>query len=1114
MRGHRDGPGVSALRDDSTVSMWDGASPEGRGGYDASREEAVRRELRRTAWIVLWLLLLGRWERADAARSPGYERYGANEGLASGEVLSVAEDREGYLWAATFASGVQRFDGQAFERFGPEQGLTSLRVKRIYIDREGQVWVATLSGLFRFEQGRFVRDARLGNAAIFDLLQTRDGAWWFATMDGALCLSDGERLQLTEAQGLPTSNATALAEGPAGEVWIGTTRGLARFHRGRLTAFCAPRSDLRRACDRWPGLSNDYVTRLLADRDGMLWLATDWGVAHFDGERFQTLDLGLIDRRIYVLDLLRDQQGWLRIATLGAGVLSWDGVKLRQLSVAQGLPSANVWSLALRESGGLWIGTEEHGLFLREDGAFSPVVSSERLAGAVPADLVRSRDGSLWVGTIGAGVFRLEDGPTALLGRAPSTPLLLYGDGLPSDFVRRLHLGRSGLWIGTKVGAALWTGSKLDVLDARREPFPVRDLAEDAGGALWLVNKEEGLLRYQPLPSPPSREGEARYQRQRFPLATQPTPAALWSMAQDRQGRLWLGATSALYRFDGKTFVQLPAAGISSTDRLVQLAFEPSAQDRLWFRSDEAVGFVETSVTPARWASLPLPRTAWLAVTPQGEVLAAAEDGLYHLATHPSGTVRVLNVVSPAEGYPRSAADASGVVIEPDGTLLFGTGEGIFRFDRRKLRGPSRARIHLRGLRLFEPLAQVTLPLPDTQRPLSLAHDQNSLALDFDATAFPAPELLEFRYRLDGLSGGWSPPMAARRLLFPQLPPGRFVVRLQARHGGDWDSELTVGVIEIRPAYFQMWWFRIGAGMLGLLLALSLPILRASSLRRQRDRLELLVAERTRELERYSGQLQELVAARTRELEQTYATLLSREAERNRAAEALATANRQATLGRLAGVVAHQVNTPLAVIKARLSLLREDHGDLGDVDSSLSVLERQVDRIARTVRMLLGFVRQREVAGDNPDVAAVVGSVVELYADVLKSKRVALTVTVPRQPLRVRSTVDDLQELLLNLVENAREAVSEGGEIRIAVATQDGWLRLSVEDNGTGLGDDPDRVFQPFYTTKSTGTGLGLAIARSIADAYGGSLRGENRSEGPGACFVLSLPLFTSAVDV
>mgnify|MGYP000555984380 FL=1 len=158
--------------------------------------------------------------------------------------------------------------------------------------------------------------------------------------------------------------------------------------------------------------------------------------------------------------------------------------------------------------------------------------------------------------------------------------------------------------------------------------------------------------------------------------------------------------------------------------------------------------------------------------------------------------------------------------------------------------------------------------------------------------------------------------------------------------------------------------------------------------------------------------------------------------------------------------------------------------------------------------MLLGFVRQRELRGDTPPIAAIVQSVVDLYAEALRHKGIKLAVVLPTEPLLVHGGADDLQELLLNLVENAREAVPAGGSVVLSVEREQDTLRLRVEDDGCGLGADPEQCFQPFFTTTTTGTGLGLAIARRIAETLGGTLRGENRfADGHGACFTLTLPL-------
>jgi signal transduction histidine kinase len=175
---------------------------------------------------------------------------------------------------------------------------------------------------------------------------------------------------------------------------------------------------------------------------------------------------------------------------------------------------------------------------------------------------------------------------------------------------------------------------------------------------------------------------------------------------------------------------------------------------------------------------------------------------------------------------------------------------------------------------------------------------------------------------------------------------------------------------------------------------------------------------------------------------------------------------------------------------------------------------QQVNRIARIVRVLRSFVRQREQVGESQPMAPIVQSVVDLYAEALRVEGVTCAVVLPSEPLVVHGGIDDLQELLLNLVENAREAVTAGGQVRIVLARQGGTLRLLVEDDGGGFGANPEQLFQSFFTTKTTGTGLGLAIARRIAATLGGSLIGENRFvDGRGARFVLSLPLAQPSVE-
>lgn len=224
--------------------------------------------------------------------------------------------------------------------------------------------------------------------------------------------------------------------------------------------------------------------------------------------------------------------------------------------------------------------------------------------------------------------------------------------------------------------------------------------------------------------------------------------------------------------------------------------------------------------------------------------------------------------------------------------------------------------------------------------------------------------------------------------------------------------------------------------------------------------------------------------------------------------DALAKSHHEATLGRLAAIVAHQVNNPLAAMKAGISLLSQDvNGEPQNVEK-LRVVSDQVDRISRTVRTLLGFVRQRSVKHAAVDIGDVLKTVVGLFEGSLRSHGIHLEVTLMENIPPIRVNADDLQEIFVNLLENAREALSSGKCVFVSARAGLTGIEICVEDNGSGLGDNPERVFQPFHTTKTTGTGLGLTIVRRLCESYGGNIIAENKteSEGGGARFRIYLP--------
>jgi two-component system NtrC family sensor kinase len=243
--------------------------------------------------------------------------------------------------------------------------------------------------------------------------------------------------------------------------------------------------------------------------------------------------------------------------------------------------------------------------------------------------------------------------------------------------------------------------------------------------------------------------------------------------------------------------------------------------------------------------------------------------------------------------------------------------------------------------------------------------------------------------------------------------------------------------------------------------------------------------------------------------------------DRNRAAlEAqLAHSGRLVSLGRMAAGVAHEINNPLAAI-GELSGLMEDliddqfvrateHGEL--FRSNVRKIQEHVDRARSVTHRMLGFARRMEPRQDtfNPnEVAEEALSFIEREASF---RGVQLTRQLdPAMPM-IRSDRSQLQQVFFNLLNNALDAVADGGHIVIRSRVIDDQVEVAVEDNGVGIPrENQDRIFDPFFTTKAPGegTGLGLSISHSIMQTLGGSLRFESEP-GKGTTFWVQLPRTT-----
>jgi two-component system NtrC family sensor kinase len=224
-------------------------------------------------------------------------------------------------------------------------------------------------------------------------------------------------------------------------------------------------------------------------------------------------------------------------------------------------------------------------------------------------------------------------------------------------------------------------------------------------------------------------------------------------------------------------------------------------------------------------------------------------------------------------------------------------------------------------------------------------------------------------------------------------------------------------------------------------------------------------------------------------------------------------ADRLATIGTLASGLAHEIGTPMGVIRARTEYLLHSRPTSTKLNDGLEIIVRQIDRISGIVRMLLNYARAREPVRTACDVRRIVEHALSLIETEAAHRQVRLTAALGEQPLTAECDADQLQQVFINLAVNALDAMDpDGGTLRVVAELSDidhgRCARITFADTGSGVPPQVrSRVFDPFFTTKEPGkgTGMGLAVSQSIMRDHGGELSFESGPEG--ARFFVTIPV-------
>ena len=421
-------------------------------------------------------------EPATQLANYGRQTWVVESGLPQNMVQALAQTKDGFVWIGTEA-GLARFDGVSFAVFDKNSApaLPGSDVRCLLADQSGALWIGTSTGLVRWDGGvvrSFTTHNGLPANSIRALRAAGDEGVLVSTESGDAVIRR-EQVMPADLQRSALSGTAMSARLADGSIAQATVSAVTVTERGKQLQWSVRKE-----------LPGSRVQALYADHEGSLWIGTNRGLVRAVGDKLQTLPATDPLAQASILAVMEDREGNLWVGTETDGLHILRDQRFRVFDTREGLSSDNSTAVVADGADTLWVGTAQDGLnALKQSGSGVRLVRTYSVANGLASDVILSLaaapDGDLWVGT--------PDGLSRIHGRSVTT--FTSADGLPDDFIRSLLVDSDGsLWIGTRRGLAHWTDAglavgKMKIITQAKGLGSdlVGAMTRDAHGDLWVA---------------------------------------------------------------------------------------------------------------------------------------------------------------------------------------------------------------------------------------------------------------------------------------------------------------------------------------------------------------------------------------------------------------------------------------------------------------------------------------------------------------------------------------------------------------------------------------------------------------------------------------------------
>lgn len=1029
--------------------------------------------------LLRYLLLLVLWiSVSNAFGQPYYFRhYQVENGLSNNTVYCSIQDSKGFLWFGT-KEGLNRFDGYRFKLFNSEtEDNNRLRKDFVYCllpDSSQNLWVGTQDGLCRFDYAKEKLVRVISLPEVNDIQMDRKGQLWFRSIT-TVCRYNVNTRTLTTFPPEKYIHATALCMSANGDMWFGSSDGHMKRFDPNTQTFTGPS-----VFEHSPQMPTCFIKKIYPAGNNAIFVGTTCqGIKLYDitTNTYSDLLIYSADKTtVYVREILKYTEDEYWFAT-ESGIFIYNTITRKftnlkkQFSDPYSLSDNAVYTLCKDREGGIWAGTFFGGVnyYPKQYTPFTkyfPDRTNQTISGNAVREMCEDPDGNLWIGTEDAGLNKLNLHTGAFTHFKPTgTPT-----GIAYHNIHGLLILGNEVWIGTlDHGLDIMnrhTGKVIkhygsEVTDcAFRNNFIVT-LLQSRRGDIY-VGSGQGIYLYKKATD------EFEW------LKETPDGHFISCITEDHAGIIWAGTHDrGLLYYDPPTrhwgqLVNNPADTNSLSIDDINAVCEDYKQN-IWIAT-EGGGLCRLDASRKY-----IKRYTTQNGMPSNFVFKVVEDNNHQLwITTSKGLVRLdpvsqhMTLFTKANGLLYDQFNYNSGYKDASGRLYFGSIKGMisFRpedFDSSKIIPPvyiTGFQVHNKELLIekdHSPLKQSIL----YTHSITLPYDESSFSIDFTALSYTSPEITEYKYMMAGLDKNWTYLTTNRKVYFTNLAPGQYTFRLTAATNGRWSQEKLLQ-INITPPFWNTWW----AWLIYTAIVVALAYLIIQNYHKR--------SQEKKEKEIYEAKFEFFTN------------------------------------------VAHEIRTPLTLIKGPVENLMEKIHELPDIKEDVNMMERNTNRLMTLITQILDF-RQTEAKGFSLDFTRV--NITELLQEVYtsfqplaKKRNLQYNLILPDTPVVAQVDEDAMNKILYNLFSNAvKYADKQITAQLLPVQKDDSHFIFEISNDGVEIPVAMrELIFEPFYRIKENikqkGTGIGLTLARSLTLLHQGQLYVKENSFALNI-FVLKLPL-------